>query len=439
MLLGISTQPSSPTPVSNTGLDCQNFQSLGTNTHLSTHIDWLQGTCRPINLDWLQELVQAVMRALNDQPVWEYEQGSFKGKQWQHRGFSVKGVRWWFDTPAEGCAHLLLSVPGEVCSSVEVRVIRDLSRFLYDVFNFKVTRLDVAIDDFRKRLSFDELMSATIAGNFALVRKITPIFTRSKTNGIDGWTFRCGSRSSDKHCRIYEKELESKGKLRSIRFEAEFHDEVAHDIWSDWLSISDEDFDVLSPSFLSGITVGVVEFVDRSLSPKHIMRMRRLPWWEGFVDAVGAHIRHSLPREITSLDRAMRWVERQVFGTLAILRKVLGIHRYRAWHDEKLAEKDSILNEERRAKIKIWSKEKSSVGQQTTGVAETVDEDGQKWAWVWYSSRLLNEWRMARFFSTDGTEARVRFSGESTQAVPVGYLHLGKDKPTWEPRMVTMW
>jgi hypothetical protein len=135
----------------------------------------------------------------------------------------------------------------------------------------------------------------------------------------------------------------------------------------------------------------------------------------------------------------MRWVERQVFGSLAALRKVLGIHRYRAWHDEKLTEKESLFTAEHQAKIMIWSDEKSSVGQQTSGIAETVDEDGQKWAWVWYSSRLLNEWRMARFFCTDGAEARIRFSGESSRSVPVGYLHLGKDKPTWEPRMVTLW
>lgn len=425
------------TPVSNTGSECSNFQVVGKDTHLAVHVDWLQGTCHPLTDDWALELIGVVMRALNDHPVWEWDSGSFKGKQWQHRGFSVKGVRWWFDSCKDGqTAHLLLSLPGQVCSSVDVRVIRDLSIFLREVFAFKVTRLDIALDDFGKRLTFDQLMSATQKEDFAVIRSMTPIFTKRRSRGLTGWTFQLGSRSSDKCGRIYEKEMESDGESSSIRFEAEFHDEMAHSVWLEWISIEDEYFEDVSPSYLAGKVVGIAEFVDRSGSKRHIKKMKRLPWWEVFLADVGVHLRHSIKRASTSLKRAMKWVEKQVFPSLAALRKVLGIHEYRRWHDEQLAEKEANFSLEQRAKIMLWSEEKSSVGQQMSGAAEIVDEDGQKWAWVWYQSKLGSEWRVSRFYSSHGGEARVRFSGESSRTVPVGWIHLGKDKPTWQPRMI---
>jgi hypothetical protein len=249
---------------------------------------------------------------------------------------------------------------------------------------------------------------------------------------MKGWTFDVGSKQSDSYGVIYDKETESDGRIKSVRFEGRFKDEVSHDLWLQWLSIPPDNFEDLSPQFLAGKAIGIVEFVERLPKEKNVARMKRLPWWAGFVDAVGAHLRHSVKKEDSTLERAKRWVEKQVVGTLAILRKVLGVHEYRRMHDELLARAEAGFTMEQQAKIVMWSNEQSDVQQKKTGAADIVDEEGQKWAWVWFPSRLENEWRIARFYGSVDGEARVRFSGESSKVVPVSWIHLGKDKPTWE-------
>ena len=424
---------SSPTPVSNTGFDSRNFQLVGTNTQLEVHVDWLQGTCKPVNDAFAHELVYAVCRALKDEPVFEYNQGSYVGKQWQHRGHSVKGVRWWWDSPGENQhSHLLLSLPGAVCSSVDVKVVWELSKFLYDCFQFKMTRLDVAIDDFSKRLRFEELLRASREGAFARVRQVVPHFACLRRRTIKGWTFDVGSKQSDSYAVIYDKEVESKGKIKSVRYEARFKDEFAHTLWLDWLSIHEDEFESVSPGFLAGKAIGIVEFVERPPSEKNVVRMKRLPWWESYVAAVGSHLRHSVKKPDTTFERAKQWVERQVFGTLAVLRKVLGVHEYRRWHDEGLAKAEANFTMEQKSKIMMWTDDESSVCRVSFGAAEIIDEEGQKWAWVWYPSKLESEWRIARFYGAVDGEARVRFSGESSKSVPVGWIHLGKDKPSFK-------
>jgi hypothetical protein len=325
-----------------------------------------------------------------------------------------------------------LSLPGTVCSSVDVKVIWDLSLFLNEVFQFKVTRIDIAVDDYKKRLDFEELLTASREGMFARVRQVVPHFACLRRKRMKGWTFDVGSKQSDSYGVIYDKETESDGRIKSVRFEGRFKDEVAHDLWLQWLSISCDEFENLSPQFLAGKAIGIVEFVERLPKEKNISRMRRLPWWENYVAAVGSHLRHSVEKPDTTFERAKQWVERQVFGTLAVLRKVLGVHEYRRWHDEGLARAEANFTMEQKSKIMMWTDDESSVCRVSFGAAEIIDEEGQKWAWVWYPSQLESEWRIARFYGAVDGEARVRFSGESSKVVPVSWIHLGKDKPTWE-------
>jgi hypothetical protein len=425
------------TPLSITGSDSRRFQAVGVNTQLQVHVDWLQGTCRLMNDDFVHELVAVVMRMLGDTPVWEPNQGSYVGKQWQHRGHSIKGVRWWWDSPGQSQhSHVMLSIPGSVCSGVDVRVIWELSKFLDEVFKFKVTRLDIALDDYRKRLSFDQLMAATQVGNFARVKKITPIANYHRNGELKGWGFDVGSKQSDCYMVIYEKEVESKGRIKSIRCEGRFKDEVGHELWKEWLAIPAEQFEGVSPTFLAAKVIGIVEFVERHEGVKNICRMRRLPWWEGFVNAVGGRLGHSIKKPDSTLDRARQWWKRQVAPTLAVLRKVLGIHGYRRLHDEYLAEAEAKFSAGHEAKIMLWSEQQSDVSRRSHGAAEIIDEDGQKWAWVWYQSKMVNEWRIARLYDVLGDAARVRFSGESPREITKGFIHLGAKKPTWQPRML---
>jgi hypothetical protein len=145
-----------------------------------------------------------------------------------------------------------------------------------------------------------------------------------------------------------------------------------------------------------------------------------------------------VPRPDTSFEKKKKWLERAVFGSVAVIRKVMGIFEFNKWSQEELAKAEEKFTDEQCQQISLWSQQKSNVLQQSDGVAEIVDEDGQKWAWVWHKNGLDSCWMIARYFGcNDDGEARIRFSGESARTVLQRLVHLGKDKPSWLPMFGT--
>jgi hypothetical protein len=222
--------------------------------------------------------------------------------------------------------------------------------------------------------------------------------------------------------------------------EGQFADDKAHLVWKQWLAINDSEFDEVSPQFLSGSVLGLVEFVDRNNSrgnqDKNISRMNRLPWWQQFIDLCGAHIRHSVAREDTSLERAMKWVEKQVMPTLAAIQKALGLLEFRGWIDEGMAKAAANFTAEQTAKVVQWSKGKSDIEQRTNGAVEIVDEDSTRWIWVYRRHGQSEDWTLARLIEAKERVCRVRFSGEKPVLVYRRSCHFGSEKPTWRPRAI---
>lgn len=429
--------------LSNTEPDSQpalNAQTVGINTQLEVSVDWLQFTCKPVDDVHVQEVVKAVCAALEDRPVFYRDKGSFMGKQWQHRGHSIKGMKFWFDSPSEKSphAHLLISLSGQVLAAMSAADIWGLCRFLIDVHKVKFTRVDVALDDYAKSIRYEDIRDAAIAGNYAYVKQIEPRMTYERDGNLNRkFTINIGSPQSDKYGRFYNKGRESDGVIDSYRLEMEIKDEVAHALVVEWLGIPEECFEELSPSFLAGKVVGLVDFVYRQkigfAKQKNITRMKRYWWWESFLKRVGCMLRHSVPRPDTSFEKKKKWVERSVFPSMAVIRKVMGIFEFNKWGQEELAKAEAKFTDEQREQISLWSNRSSNVLQQIDGTSEIVDEEGQKWAWVWHKNGLESCWMIARYFGDDGQEARVRFSGESPRTVLRRWIHLGREKPNWLP------
>jgi DNA relaxase NicK len=401
------------------------------------------------NQDWVEELVGAFIKLLKDEPIWEYNQGSFYGKQWQHRGRSVKGLKWYWCNPGAGQshAHLLIEATGRVVSQVPIRQLWDFCRFLKVQFTPRVTRFDVALDDYQKRIKERYVESAAKSRNIAIVERIMPSKAYSRrrdaaTGGYEdlGFCYYIGSQQSDAFLRYYDKDYETDGEVPTYRLEAQFTDSKAQVVWLKWLSIEEDSFDELSPQFLSGSVLGLVEFVDRKDAKKNnkksICVMKRLPWWKKFIKAVGSHIRHSVPREDRTFERMLGWLERQVISSLAMAQKVMGLLGFRGWLDEKMAEAVANFRREQEAKIVQWSKGRSDICQRTNGAIDMKDEEGERWIWVWRETQLDKDWGLARMLSANATSVKIRFSGESSKNISKRLTHFGKDKPTWVPASI---
>ncbi|HEY9845095.1 MAG TPA: replication initiation factor domain-containing protein, partial [Candidatus Caenarcaniphilales bacterium] len=191
---------------------------------------------------------------------------------------------------------------------------------LLNRWNFKATRFDVAIDDFDKSLSFDTLQETIKSGDYSRFKSWRVM--QSSENNRSGWTVYCGSHQSDKVTRIYDKEAESKGKIKSIRFETQLRNEIANQAFREFAGIVGDQFEELGPTFLGSIVTGAIDFVRRE-SGDRLERRERLPWWQGLVDRFG-QIRFAIVRPIQTAERKLDWVSRQVAPTLAVLHLGLG-------------------------------------------------------------------------------------------------------------------
>lgn len=438
----INWQSRDLTPSSNTGSVSEVNYQQSLSEGLVVGVDYFRGTSWHVDTKGVQEVIGAWMALLGDEPVWEYDQGSYNGKQWAHRGHSIKGMKWWWNDPGDGQsqAHLLVSLSGKIMAQIDIKNFWKFCRDVLKPTNFKVTRLDIAIDDYLKRIDEGDVKAAAERGYFAIVKTISPYRTHKSNGVVEGFTWYFGSMKSDNFARFYDKDVESKGETPTYRLEGQFADEKAHLVWQQWLLIDEESFDEVSPQYLAGSVLGLVEFVDRNSGNgkkrREIRKQDRLSWWQQFIDACGAHIRHACPRPDTTLGRTMQWCEKQVLGTMAAIQKAIGILEFRRWLDEGLAQKAANFTREQAAKVSQWSKGESDVEQRTNGAADVIDEDGIKWVWV-FRKGMIDPWFKARLLGTTNNSCRVRCSGESSQIVSRRLCHFGSGRPTWVPSMQT--
>lgn len=440
------------TPSSNTGLNSQTVSLGYTNDDegnatncisLGVRVDWLQGTIRFEDEQRFIQVINHLLSLCDDRIIWERDKGTFKGIQWAHRGYSVKGLKVWWNNPSADIAlgHALISLPGGLLSTLECRQIWEIAKFLVDVCDFKCTRLDVALDDFEKRISFDQVRDACEARQYARFGNFLPIRGGNKKRENLGFTVYLGSRQSDKIVRFYDKHAESKGKIKSYRWEGEYREDRAVKVLNQWLLISDESFERESPKFLAGTVLGTIEFCDRK-KEKNVSRMVRLDWWKAFIEVVGCSITHSLKKAATPFDASIRWVMKQVAPTLAMIRKVFGLMSYRGWIEEEMLKAEQRFSDEQIAKIAYASGGLSDVTlEQGISLSDVLEEensegDAERWVWAWYTSKNGNNayWSRCRYFGRNEHGHCVRFSGEpKSKALPRGWVHFGLSQPKFAP------
>jgi len=310
------------TPASNTGLKCQSV-SLGYK-NLGVKLDWLQGTCRFATEQEFRDLIDFVVDSFDDSAVWEPGQPAFMGKTWSNRGNSVRGIRWGWNPPQRssgqlGCGFLI--VPGSVLGCISARQCWRICLGLLNNWDFKATRFDAAVDDYSKSLCFDSLIEALRSCNYSRFRTWSVI--QSNKDDCLGWTIYCGSSQSDSRTRIYDKDVESRGKVKSHRLETQLRNELANQAFREFVSIPSEHFAELGPTFLGSIVTGSIEFVSKQTGDR-LARQERLAWWQEFVDMFG-QVRFSAVKPIQTVARKLDWLYHQVAPTLAILRQGLGV------------------------------------------------------------------------------------------------------------------
>jgi len=297
---------------------------------VSVSVDWLQGTFKFLSYAAFDAFFEDLLLfpdkfALQPKTI-------FKGKLYKVVRASTLGALVANNYPDDfGVIDCWFSLNAKFLASVPSR---HLYRFIYTlvtVHGAKFTRLDTALDDYSKSISFETIDTALDAHNFTGFENYGVEKIRKK--GVKGFCFRLGCRQSDKFTRIYDKNAESGGVIDSYRFEVEHKNEraqyiathIANGFYCD--SFSDLTDDAHNPSINEVLLNGVLSafsFVDRA-ADTCISRCPRLDWWQNFLDycrSVPKAIK--IPKPEPTLQKTFDWISRQVETSIAMVHEFLG-------------------------------------------------------------------------------------------------------------------
>ena len=224
-----------------------------------------------------------------------------------------------------------LSVSGRACSSVPLEL---LLRFFEIVHSnnpeVECKRLDICLDDYSKRLTFENLCAALDAENYSGFRNGLAIKNFDKSGG---WTVELGSRQSDHFVRAYNKSAQSKGRIDAVRWESEFKGDKANYIYH---QLASQKTVVDSMACLELYVFGDFNFIHKD--DKNLERCDKLDWWAEFLDWVGfGRAKVLIEKPVTSIESRIIWIKKQVEKSLALLSRAFGLDDFDSFIDDCVA------------------------------------------------------------------------------------------------------
>lgn len=217
--------------------------------------------------------------------------------------------------------RITLDVPGSACQELTAPDLLLLLQWCQEL-NGKPTRMDVYFDDYARRVTMDDLRDTITRKDFSGFRIVNVSHTldcsKKKNDGVIYYAIafgRRGSKGSGKYLRIYDKNLESDGKENCIRWEVEFTQEFALDVFN-ILAGAEGRLDVFAIA-CGALIGGIMKFVHRN-GDKNITRLELYDWWESITKDLGVLVVR-IAKKKNSLTGMIEWTERQVSQTLAVI------------------------------------------------------------------------------------------------------------------------
>lgn len=324
-----STSQSKEAPVGNTAQPTKNLPALA--VPVDCLIDWIQGLVSlPVaKVPELMILFSSLFREENT--LTDCIGKSFGATKFPHGAKTLNGQRFaWSDTDDHDMVNLWFSIPGRVTSRVEpLTLVKGVSSILAP-YQFKISRIDCALDDFSKTLNAAYIDDMQAQKRFVGNPTITPIGYADQP----GWTRYIGSRRSLIYVRLYDKSHESGGLIDANRLEAEFKGRVANEHWQNLQALA-FDCKTIAAYIVESVT-GSFRIVDDSNSQKYLCGVE--PTFKKFLDHCSSEggFRVPQPRRKSSLEQSMHWLERSVKSTLATVKQALGKNRFKDYLEQLL-------------------------------------------------------------------------------------------------------
>lgn len=218
----------------------------------------------------------------------------------------------------------------------------DFSRVWFNFFKvvykyqIKVTRMDVALDDFNARLNFDQMERKLKRKEFRSSKRSYNVVRDKNTNGtIKGETLYLGTRKRHQDgylIRFYNKfaEYKSKGAILPTavenivtgegthkwqRYEIEIHGQACANFIA--CVLGGESFGMI----YKGLMRNAIEFLKASRSNKNKNYWQVCDWWEQFLEGAGKCSLAEPERDL-NLGRLLRWIRVSVVPSLHLLDEI---------------------------------------------------------------------------------------------------------------------
>jgi len=332
----------SSTPHSNTGSPRQSTPDTGVRGHLDYLVVCGCGD--------ILELERAVWSVFGTNFDWNGAKGGMRGHYYEMILKSAQSIELAInplpDSPSHG--NFRLSIPGQPLQHVHFHELLKLVGYL-SRNRYNCTRFDWAVDDFDHSLSMDELADACERGDYSGANSHR-YFQRKKRGHYEiGRTIYLGSSQSDKQIRIYDKNIESKGQVNSIRYEIQWRGILAAAAFKALSEVSATEEGCKKISMLA---LGGCHFYEKR--NQVLSRSKSLANWEEFVRKVGGSVKLSARRVQPLISDKIRWVESQVVRTLALISQVKGFDDTINWLERRMREAAGKMPSSGIMYVKSW-------------------------------------------------------------------------------------
>lgn len=314
-------------------------------------IDWLQGTI-PVErtglfFDYMSQCCGTTPE-IKPYGLYRYD---------RHVVWHPFDIKMFFDSSTERCndvhqGRCTIQMCATSLSCFDADQLFQLVGDLVKFFWFKSTRIDLCFDDYERIIVPHELVEVAKQGNFTGYRRFEHLAPQKINGEMEGDTLyfgRRGKNGSGRFLRCYDKALETKGELHSIRWEVEFSKDRAGAVCFQLAMAQNiEEFAGLIASLIGGS----IDFVDRQ--GIHLDRMERLDFWNRIVSILGA-VKLRNPKRIKTVEKAKAWIEKSVIPSVEMLRKALGDEDFYEWIEDEI--KTAKLSKyQRRVISEYWDK-----------------------------------------------------------------------------------
>ncbi len=324
-------------------------------------VHWLQGTI-PHNK------VAAVVRYLSE--VFEVEpelQGFGRYRYNRSYTFEPFNVTVYFDTDYEVCkkrhkGRACVSITGSALDTLDADTLFSLVKTLVYDYWFLGTRIDLFFDDYKKRVSIDEIIEAAEKGNITGYRNYEPFAGRRKIS-YDGEEHHAegvgfgtrGKQGGGKYTRCYDKEKETNGLQKCNRFETEFVKEFGQKVVFALACCDDVE---LFAGKIGGYIASNIKFIDRS-SSTNVSRCQMLDWWYSIITELYAgDLKLRNEKKEDSVEKSQNWISTSVSATLGMLRLAKGEDEFYEWLEHEIYGGIERLSKRQRKMIRVYNQQR---------------------------------------------------------------------------------